>query len=615
MKKILLDAGYVFDAQVNVWSNPDYKGIAYNDGDEIETRIANIIRDAQDITTLSTELRQNITDWPSQYHLTSERANIMRPFATSLKDAQVLEIGAGCGAISRFLGECGATVLSLEGSPRRASIARSRTRDLDNVTVLTEKFDQFQCAFQFDVITLIGVLEYANLFTPGDNPALSMLQRVKQLLKPNGKLIIAIENQLGLKYFAGAPEDHFGVPMIGIEGRYGKNQAQTFGRSALTKLLQQAGFIKSHFLAPFPDYKLPTSIVTEAGFSHPHFDAASFASQSVRRDPQMPEVCHFSPELAWPVLFANDLGLELANSFLIIASPLTQELIQTDELAYHYSTTRLAQYCKETVFVTDSDEVTVNYRRLSKDSCTSAVKNSTQSSSIDFICPERDKYIFGKPLAREFLDIVAKDGWTFDQVGQFITRYVSIVKTIAKKDANKVDAASFDDLLPGKYIDCVPQNIVVDAFGAHTFIDKEWELTTPVEVNHLVFRSLAFLCNAITRFGRPVSCENLTIYQFIEKVIAATELQLRQGDLDRFSALEASIQFEVSGVDANKFFQLQKTRLIPISSLPNILSERELQIARLLQRIEDLEKSTSWKVTAPLRSIFSFGNFFTRTNN
>ncbi|MEI2814083.1 MAG: hypothetical protein V9E91_10105 [Burkholderiaceae bacterium] len=102
MKKILLDAGYVFDAQVNVWSNPDYKGIAYNDGDEIETRIANIIREAHDITTLSTELRQNITDWPSQYHLTSERANIMRPFATSLKDAQVLEIGAGCGAISRF---------------------------------------------------------------------------------------------------------------------------------------------------------------------------------------------------------------------------------------------------------------------------------------------------------------------------------------------------------------------------------------------------------------------------------------------------------------------------------------------------------------------------------
>ena len=79
----------------------------------------------------------------------------MRPFTATLKEANVLEIGAGCGAISRFLGECGATVLSLEGSPRRASIARSRTRDLDNVTVLTEKFDQFQCQHTFDVITLM----------------------------------------------------------------------------------------------------------------------------------------------------------------------------------------------------------------------------------------------------------------------------------------------------------------------------------------------------------------------------------------------------------------------------------------------------------------------------
>ena len=37
-----------------------------------------------------------------------------------------------------------------------------------------------------------------------------MLQRVRSLLKPEGKLIVAIENQLGLKYFAGAPEDHLG---------------------------------------------------------------------------------------------------------------------------------------------------------------------------------------------------------------------------------------------------------------------------------------------------------------------------------------------------------------------------------------------------------------------
>jgi 2-polyprenyl-3-methyl-5-hydroxy-6-metoxy-1,4-benzoquinol methylase len=594
MKTLLQTAGYVLDSTTNVWLNPCYKGIAYNDGDEIETRIFNIIKNATDISTLSTELRQHCTDWPSQYHLTSARANILRPFEQTLKGANVLEIGAGCGAISRYLGECGAQVLALEGSPRRASIARSRTRDLDNITVLAEKFDQFKSDHQFDVITLIGVLEYANLFTPGDNPALIMLQRVRQLLKPEGKLIIAIENQLGLKYFAGAPEDHFGKPMVGIEGRYGKEQAQTFGRPVLTQLLQQAGFETSNFLAPFPDYKLPSSIVTEAGFAHQHFDASAFAAQSVRRDPQLPEVCNFSLELAWPVVFANHLGLETSNSFLVIASPDQQTLVTAGDLAYHYSTTRYAEYCKETIFSSqDAKSVSVNYRKLGKANAIAQHQPSSHAS-IQFVCPETDKYIVGKPLSQEFIQIVTKDGWTFEQVGQFVTKYLAILATIAKDDGHTI---------PGQFIDCMPQNIIVDAQGNHTFIDKEWHQTSSVEIGHLVFRSLLFMCEAITRIGRPATGEPMTAYQFIEKTFAVSGLKVKQNDFDRFVMLEANIQFAVSGIDANSFFNIQKTRLLPMFTLNQLIAERDLHIAHLSQRIADFQNSTSWKLMSPLRGI------------
>jgi len=219
MENCFLTSNYVLDIPGGIWSRPGYLGISYSDGDEVELRIAKIIDQASDISVLSTELRGHCTDWPSLYHLASTRANILRPFATALT-GNILEIGAGCGAITRYLGESGANVLALEGSQRRAAIARSRTRDLGNVTVLAERFDQFQCEHQFDVMTLIGVLEYANLFIASDTPALTMLQRVRSLLKPNGKLIIAIENQLGLKYFAGSLEDHVAQPMYGIEGRY-----------------------------------------------------------------------------------------------------------------------------------------------------------------------------------------------------------------------------------------------------------------------------------------------------------------------------------------------------------------------------------------------------------
>ena len=238
MENRILTSNYVLDIQKNIWSRPGYTGISYSDGDEAELHIARIIEQADDISVLSTELRQHCTDWPTLYHLSGTRANILRPFATALT-GDILEIGAGCGAITRYLGESGANVLALEGSQRRAAIARSRTRDLKNVMVLAEKFDQFQCDHRFDVITLIGVLEYANLFMASENPALAMLKHARSLLKPEGKLIIAIENQLGLKYFAGSPEDHLGRPMYGIEGRYRKDQPQTFGRAALANLLTE----------------------------------------------------------------------------------------------------------------------------------------------------------------------------------------------------------------------------------------------------------------------------------------------------------------------------------------------------------------------------------------
>ena len=66
------------------------------------------------------------------------------------------------GAITRVLGESGAEVLALGGTLRRAEAARARTRDLENVEVLFENFKDFETNLKFDVITLVGVLAYAN---------------------------------------------------------------------------------------------------------------------------------------------------------------------------------------------------------------------------------------------------------------------------------------------------------------------------------------------------------------------------------------------------------------------------------------------------------------------
>ena len=71
----------------------------------------------------------------------------------------------------------------------------------------------------------------------------------------------------------------------------------------------------------------------------------------------------------------------------------------------------------------------------------------------------------------------------------------------------------------------------------------------------------------------------------------------------RFESLEEEIQMAVSGIATQANFQMQKTRLLPMMSLNQQLADRDVQIAKLKQRIEDLQNSASWKLMSPLRLI------------
>ena len=116
---------------------------------------------------------------------------------------------------------------------------------------------------KYDYITLIGVLEYAGKFTPTEQPYLDFLKCVKSLLNEGGKLIIAIENKFGLKYFAGAGEDHTGRMFDSIEGYPLDGSVSTFGRVELEELILSAGFSETEFYYPVPDYKIPKTIYSD----------------------------------------------------------------------------------------------------------------------------------------------------------------------------------------------------------------------------------------------------------------------------------------------------------------------------------------------------------------
>jgi glycosyltransferase involved in cell wall biosynthesis/2-polyprenyl-3-methyl-5-hydroxy-6-metoxy-1,4-benzoquinol methylase len=547
----LEQSGYRLDRRTRVWARPDYEGLAYSDGDENEERLAAIVREARDLSLLSGELSRHCTDWVTLYHLGRARGNILRPFE-HLLTGNVLEVGAGCGAITRYLGECGATVLSLEGSIRRARIAASRTRDLNNVTVFAERFDQFRTDQRFGVITLIGVLEYAGLFSQGSNAALSMLKRVRELLEPGGVLLLAIENQLGLKYFAGAPEDHIGTPMYGIEGRYHKSGPQTFGRKRLMSLLEEAGFSRSEFLFPAPDYKLPNSIVTQRGFELEAFDAAALFWQNVRKDPQLPGATSFNLERTWPVVVSNGLGMELANSFLVAASCSPAPVVPPNVLAGHYNVSRKPVYCKQTLFIETPGSIEVRHEPL--------VIDGSEQGNYKHILSRVDTYRRGNALSQQFLNIASSPDWTSRDFGGFIASYRSVLVYLLQARGKPMLLEDLDERLPGMFIDAVPHNILLDAEGHPALIDIEWEAAGGVALGHLLVRALLLLIASATPFSPGVM--PLTRRQFILEVLAHAGLEVEAQALDGFIEQEAYFQNFVTGIEPGHFLRWEPDQII-----------------------------------------------------
>ena len=87
-----------------IWRLRDHSSFAYSDGSHAEHYLQSVFERDIDLSSSSPDLKQYIKDWPSEYHLSNKRAQLLAgfDFDPALK---VLEVGCGCGAITRHLAE------------------------------------------------------------------------------------------------------------------------------------------------------------------------------------------------------------------------------------------------------------------------------------------------------------------------------------------------------------------------------------------------------------------------------------------------------------------------------------------------------------------------------
>lgn len=230
----------------------------YSDG-SIENELLEYVKKYED----EMEILKLDHRWPILYHISPVRKNILEWYEFK-QDAEVLEVGAGCGAVTGAICERAKAVTDIELSMKRSMINAYRNKRYDNLKIMVGNFNDIRLEHKYDYITLIGVFEYAAYYTPEENSFATFLTRLKEVLKKDGKLLIAIENKFGLKYWAGSAEDHTGCYFDGIMG-YAQTKAKvrTFSKDELIRIITGAGFSKYKFYYPFPDYKFAQQIFSD----------------------------------------------------------------------------------------------------------------------------------------------------------------------------------------------------------------------------------------------------------------------------------------------------------------------------------------------------------------
>ena len=513
-----------------VWVLSKRKSLDYSDGVSTERNLDRILSGDVDLSSDSYELQQRITDWPSEYHLSTRRAQLLKGFQYN-RNGNILEIGCGCGAITRFLGERFDSIISIEGSMNRAQLARKRTKDMDNVSILCAPFQDISFKKKFDIVFCIGVLEYAGTYVDSDDPYQDILNECSNILKPDGVLVLALENQFGLKYFFSSREDHTGLKLEGLEGypRSG-NRVRTFGYKEIKDRLL-VNFNDIHFYFPYPDYKIPSGVISEQLFEKA--SVAELIGGFPPRDYWGDRKSPVDLKLILMELEKNKKLAFFADSFLIHAAKQPIKSIRTDWLGIMYSDKRIPKLQMVTKIVEDEKG------SLFVDKYSPNTRGIVRKDKLN-LHPGKYPWLEGVSLHMQILRQCKDQNASLEDIFALGAVWVD--------EMRKHCVCIKEELwLDGRYIDDIWQNCIIRGNECY-FFDNEWEWENKIPFNVFLIRSLVYFLGDVLRLNNPgpaLTKKNMLI--LCNDIVGIWGVSLQYKDFIKFIKFESEFQRIVIG--------------------------------------------------------------------
>ncbi len=550
-------------------------GVPYLDG--AEDKLYEVISGASDRSSRSDELASHISDWPTRYHLSRLRANLLLPFVLG-PTTRALDVGCGTGALTRELAERGCQVTGLEGALERARSAAARTMGLANCEIVSGSLAEYVAEGhdgEFDVVVLCGVLEYSGSALGGKGGPAQMLAEAQQLLKPDGVVLLAIENQLGLKYLLGYPEDHRGLPWVGIGGyRSPRNLAHTWSRAALSAMLSDSGLTTQEWLFPYPDYKLPTAVVHTEVFDDA--EGRQLLKQFIRtpvRDYSGSTMLTVDGSSAFGILLDAGLGPDTANSFLVVAG------------GPQASPARLLGDAGLWVSSGERSSEFLDLRAVQRGPDGWRIEPLNQRMEIHrpplHSLRSNVRVVVGSSLEDEVVQLAHRIS-SPEGLQPLLAEWWAAAVAVARP-AGEDERVQFD---------VMPRNFIRSADGELIFVDSEWNWTEPVPDSWMLLRSMWYL---ITERLWPCGAMAGLSWQLrlSEAALALTRVvdpAVDESDVETALDIESQLQARVTNGDVGeirhesaKLLSLPLTSLTPRPALVHYL-ERPTAVEEELRR-------------------------------
>jgi SAM-dependent methyltransferase len=577
--------------------------ISWQHGAEAAT--ARALETARDLSDMSDELAEAGALMPAAFDCARERGHLLRPL--ELDDApRVLEVGAGCGAVTRSLAERCSLVDALEPNPLRARLAARRLADIDSARVLIGEIGDIPAEPTYDLIVIVGVLEYVGGWR-GHDERVSFLRSLAARLRPGGHVVCAIENRFGTRYFAGQPDDHSGMLFQGVEDHPRPYPARTYARPELERLFTAADLRPTTF-GVFPDYRLPRLVFADALLD-------SAARPLAWRVPSFPTPPHPSYRGAavlderrlWQGLASNGMGAQFPNSLLVVAAREGEQALWPPHLlAAFYSAGRKRRFATETRVLHANGAIELRRRRLAAGDGTGA--RFVQRTGSE---PYHDGTALTELLAES----------DDEQLSVWLRRYRSHLEA---------ELAITDRPVP---FDHWPGNLIVvdDRLIA---VDTELALEG-MDPNLVIWRAL--LLTALDLADRTVAerWSSATRAELVAELARAAGIDGAPRLTDAIE-LQADIYTEIFGGDPSEAIDALTTGLAqPLTAnvfgsrdagpglharfaeaeaqrdeairregqLQTALDAQSRERARLESALATIEHSNSWRLTAPLRAV------------